>query len=176
METVFNDLVEDLKTFIRRNGLSYEEYHRAVEFIAQAGTAGEVPLLMDVFLEAVVDDVNYGGRPGTESNIEGPYYVPGAPFLERPYVLPQRENEEGENPAEFGYSVGGAEASESAGFVTRDQRPSLIRAKAICRLSRDQAGHSASSPLCTALRVRVGRPRSYTHRSLSFNASMVTAN
>ncbi len=40
LQTVFNDLVEDLKAFIRRNGLSYEEYHRAVEFLAQAGTAG----------------------------------------------------------------------------------------------------------------------------------------
>jgi catechol 1,2-dioxygenase len=96
LQTVFNDLIEDLKTFIRRNGLSYEEYHRAVEFLAQAGTAGEVPLLMDVFLEAVVDEVNYGGRPGTESNLEGPYYLAGAPLLKPPYILPQREDEDGE--------------------------------------------------------------------------------
>jgi catechol 1,2-dioxygenase len=96
LETVFSDLVEDLRAFIRRHGLSYEEYHRAVEFVAQAGTVGEVPLLMDVFLEAVVDDVNHGGRPGTESCLEGPYYVPGTPLLEPPCVLPQRDNEEGE--------------------------------------------------------------------------------
>jgi catechol 1,2-dioxygenase len=96
LESVFNDLIEDLKAFIRRHGLSYEEYHRAVKFLAQVGTAGEVPLLMDVFLEAVVDDVSYGGRPGTESGVEGPYYVTGTPLLEPPYILPQRENEGGE--------------------------------------------------------------------------------
>jgi catechol 1,2-dioxygenase len=96
LQTVVNDLVDDLKAFIRRHGLSYEEYHRAVEFLGQVGTAGEVPLLMGVFLEAVVDEVNYGGRPGTESSLEGPYYLAGAPLLESPYILPQRENEGGE--------------------------------------------------------------------------------
>ena len=96
LQNVFNDLVEDLKAFIRRNGLSYEEYHQAVKFLAQVGTAGEVPLLMDVFLEAVVDEVNFGGRPGTESSLEGPYYLAGAPLLKPPYILPQRENEDGE--------------------------------------------------------------------------------
>lgn len=96
LEAVFGDLVEDLRAFIRRHGVSYEEYRRAVEFVAQAGTAGEVPLLMDVFLEVAVDDVTHGGRPGTESSVEGPYYVSGAPLLEPPYVLPQRENEGGE--------------------------------------------------------------------------------
>jgi catechol 1,2-dioxygenase len=96
LQTVFNDLVEDLKAFIRCHGLSYEEYHRAVEFLEQVGTAGEVPLLMDVFLEAVVEEVNYGGRPGTESSVEGPYYLAGAPLLKPPYILPQRENEDGE--------------------------------------------------------------------------------
>ena len=96
LETVFDDLVEDLRAFIRRHRLSYKEYHRAVEYIAQAGKAGEVPLLMDVFLEAVVDDVNHGGRLGTESSVEGPYYATGAPLLEPPYILSQRENEDGE--------------------------------------------------------------------------------
>ncbi|MGE5443781.1 MAG: dioxygenase, partial [Ignavibacteriales bacterium] len=95
-ETVFSDLVEDLRAFIRRHRVSYEEYHRALEFLAQVGAAGEVPLLMDTFLETMVCEVEHGGRPGTESNIEGPYYVRGAPLLEPPYVLPQRENEEGE--------------------------------------------------------------------------------
>jgi catechol 1,2-dioxygenase len=69
---------------------------RPVKFLEQVGTAGEVSLLMDVFLEAVVDDVNYGGRPGTESGVEGPYYVTGTQLIEPPYILPQRENEEGE--------------------------------------------------------------------------------
>jgi catechol 1,2-dioxygenase len=96
LQTVVNDLVGDLKAFIRRNGLTYDEYHRAVKFLGQAGTEGEVRLLLDVFLEAVVDEVDCGGRPGTESNLEGPYYLAGVPKLEPPYILPQRENEDGE--------------------------------------------------------------------------------
>ena len=95
-ESTFGALVEDLRAFIRSRKVSYEEYHRALEFLAQVGAAGEVPLLMDVFLETMVDEINNGSRPGTESCLEGPYYVRGAPVLEPPYVLPQRTNEDGE--------------------------------------------------------------------------------
>jgi len=96
LESLFGALVEDLRAFIRHRNVSYEEYHRALEFLAQVGAAGEVPLLMDVFLETMVDEVNHAGRPGTESCLEGPYYVRGAPLLDPPYVLPQRANEDGE--------------------------------------------------------------------------------
>ncbi len=96
LETLFGDLVDDLRAFIRRQGVSYEDYHRAVEFLAQEGTGGEVPLLVDVFPEAVVDNVNYRGRIETEICVEGPYYASGASLLEPPYVLPQLENEGGE--------------------------------------------------------------------------------
>jgi len=96
LETVFGDLVEELRAFIRTHRISYDEYHRALEFLAEIGAAGEMPLLIDVFLETMVDEVSYGGRPGTESCLEGPYYVSGAPLLEAPYVLPQREDESGE--------------------------------------------------------------------------------
>lgn len=95
-KTVFSDLVEDLRAFIRRHRVSYEEYHRSLEFLTQVGAAGEGPLLMDTFLETMVDEVQHSGSPGTESNPEGPYFLRGAPLLEPPYVLTQRENEEGE--------------------------------------------------------------------------------
>jgi catechol 1,2-dioxygenase len=94
--TVFYELVKELRAFILKHGVSYEEYHQALEFLAEAGAAGELPLLLDVFLETMVDEVNNGRKPGTASCLEGPYYVPGAPLLLRPYALPQRENEPGE--------------------------------------------------------------------------------
>ena len=96
LEGLFVALVEDLRAFIRGRRVSYEEYHRALEFLARVGAAGELPLLVDVFLETMVDEVNHGGRPGTESCLEGPYYARGAPLLEPPYVLPQRANEGGD--------------------------------------------------------------------------------
>ncbi len=96
LEAVFCEFVKELRAFILKHEVSYEEYHRVLEFLAEVGVAGEVPLLMDVFLETMVDEVNNGRRPGTASCVEGPYYVAGAPLLEPPYVLPQRPNEPGE--------------------------------------------------------------------------------
>lgn len=89
-------LVEELRTFIRKHDVSYADYHRALEFLAEAGAAGELPLLLDVFLEVTVDEVSNSRKPGTASCVEGPFYVPGAPLLERPCALPQRDEEPGD--------------------------------------------------------------------------------
>jgi catechol 1,2-dioxygenase len=96
LQTVFYDLVDVLREFISKHEISYQQYHQALGFLAEAGAAGELPLLLDVFLETMVDEVNNGRRLGTSSCLEGPYYVPGAPLLRPSYVLPQREDEPGE--------------------------------------------------------------------------------
>jgi len=93
---VFGELVKELRAFILRHEVSYDEYHRALQFLVDAGTAGELPLLLDVFLETMVDEVSNGRKPGTASCLEGPFYVPGAPLIGPPYALPQRENEPGD--------------------------------------------------------------------------------
>lgn len=96
LERVFNELVRELQAFIVKHEVTYEEYHRMLGFLAEVGAARELPLLLDVFLETTVDEVTNGRKPGTPSCLEGPYYVPEAPLLERPYVLPQRADEPGE--------------------------------------------------------------------------------
>ena len=96
LKTVFYELVKELRAVILRHEVSHEEYHQALGFLAGVGAAGELPLLLDVFLETMVDEVNNGRKPGTASCLEGPYYVRGAPLIRRPYALPQRENEPGE--------------------------------------------------------------------------------
>jgi catechol 1,2-dioxygenase len=53
-------------------------------------------MLYDVFLEAEATDIGNIGRDGSPEAIEGPFYIPGAPRLEPPYVLPQREDEVGD--------------------------------------------------------------------------------
>jgi catechol 1,2-dioxygenase len=96
LETAFCELVKELRALILRHEVSYAEYHQVLGFLVEAGAAGELPLLLDVFLETMVDEVNNGRKPGTASCLQGPYYVPGAPFIRQPCVLPQREDEPGE--------------------------------------------------------------------------------
>lgn len=91
-----DDLLDTLRAFIRDNGVTHDEYRQAVGFLCQVAEKGEIPLLLDVFLEATVDRVDSSGRAGTETSVEGPFYAPGAPEMKTPAVLPHRPNEPGD--------------------------------------------------------------------------------
>ena len=90
-----SDLVQNyLREFIRKNKVTPTEYRQAVKFLEAAGkNLGEIPLMMDVFLETTVDELAYGQWAGSPTAIEGPFYIQGAPVLEKPYVLHQRDDE-----------------------------------------------------------------------------------
>lgn len=97
LNQVLDDLVTTLRAFIRKHHITHDEYRRAVALLTEAGKSeGEVSLLMDVFLEATVDQVDSAGRSGTESAVEGPFYVPDGPAMKTPCTLPHRTNEPGD--------------------------------------------------------------------------------
>lgn len=96
VQEVFDDVLTALLDAITRHRVTWEEFRVVTEWLTEAGDEGtEIPLLLDVFLSPTVDDLAHAGD-GTENNIEGPFYVPDAPLLEIPYVLPQRADEPGE--------------------------------------------------------------------------------
>ncbi len=111
---LFDDLVVVIKDFVRRHDVSHDEYRAAVMFLHEVGTSGEIPLLLDVFVESTVNDVNFEDKPGTPACIEGPYYIAGAPDLTPPYELPHRPDEPGEALVVSG-TVVGADGSPLAG-------------------------------------------------------------
>jgi catechol 1,2-dioxygenase len=93
---IFADLLEATRTLIRCHRLTHEEYRSAVNFLCEVAEKGELALMLDVFLEATVDEVDSAGRCGTATSVEGPYYVPGAPIMRSPCTLPHRPNEPGD--------------------------------------------------------------------------------
>ncbi len=96
LREVFDQLLVTLHEFIREHHVNHGEYRQAVAFMLETAQAGEIPLLMDVLLEATVDQVDSEGRTGTASSVEGPFYVADAPAMKSPAVLPHRANEPGE--------------------------------------------------------------------------------
>jgi catechol 1,2-dioxygenase len=88
-------LIDRVQGLIREKNVSYDEWHQAIRFMSELADCGEVPLLMAYF-EATVDEVANAASASSTTAIEGPYYVPGAPMLEPPYVMPQRCDEPGE--------------------------------------------------------------------------------
>ena len=91
LEAVVTEIVDALAQTVARHNVTYAEYRVATEWLTRAGgQTHEVPLLLDVFLATAVDNVNNHADGATESNAEGPFYVPGAPRLEAPCVLAKR--------------------------------------------------------------------------------------
>jgi catechol 1,2-dioxygenase len=97
LNAIVDDIHQALVEIITRHRVTLDEYRTAVGWLAEAGQQHlEIPLMMDVFLASTLDDLAHTAGDGTASNVEGPFHLPGAPRLERPYVLPMRENEPGE--------------------------------------------------------------------------------
>jgi catechol 1,2-dioxygenase len=94
--TVVEDLERTLLAFIRKHQITHEEYRQATDVIIAGIKAGEESLLFDVLLEAEATDVGSIGRAGSIEAVEGPFYLPGAPELSPPYVMPQRPGEAGD--------------------------------------------------------------------------------
>jgi len=117
LNAIFDDLQEALREIIVKHEVTWEEYRLALEWLRDAGMAGsEIPDLLDFLLSPAVDDATHGTGGGTEPNIEGPVYVAGAPMLERPFVLPRREDEPGERLL-FSGTVRSTDGSRLAGAV-----------------------------------------------------------
>jgi protocatechuate 3,4-dioxygenase beta subunit len=71
-------------------GVTEEEWRAGLEYLTRVGTADEFVLLSDalhvsVLVDALAHENTAGG--GTASNVEGPFYKPGAPMLVRPYLI-----------------------------------------------------------------------------------------
>jgi catechol 1,2-dioxygenase len=97
LNAIVDDIHQALIEIITRHKVTLDEYRAALEWIMTASQQHlEIPLVLDVFLGRTLDDLAHQRGEGTESNVEGPVYVPGAPRLERPYVLPKRADEPGE--------------------------------------------------------------------------------
>jgi catechol 1,2-dioxygenase len=89
-------LIEEVRRTILVGEVTYEEWREVTAFLIDVGASGEVPLMLDALFEAAVDRSANRASTASPSAIEGPYYVPGAPLLEAPCVMPQRPDEQGE--------------------------------------------------------------------------------
>ena len=93
---ILEDLEQTVLRFMRKHKITHDEYRRATDTLVATVKAGEGSLLCDVFFEAEATDADNLRRRGSVEAIEGPFYLPHAPKLEAPYVLPQRRDEIGD--------------------------------------------------------------------------------
>ncbi len=93
---IVKELERTLLQFIRTHQIDHDDYRQATDLVIASIKAGEESLLFDVFFEAEATDVGGAQRSGSTNAIEGPFYLPGAPVLIHPCVLPQRPDERGD--------------------------------------------------------------------------------
>lgn len=93
---IVEDLERTLVQFLRKHRIDHDAYRYATDLVIASIRAGEESLLFDVFLEAEAADIGDEESAGSTNAIEGPFYLPGAPALEPPHVMPQRADERGD--------------------------------------------------------------------------------
>ncbi len=82
-------LVDALHDAVEELQVTEDELRTALAFLREVAEADELPLLSDVLGVSVqVDRLTHGDWvDGTATNVEGPFYLPGAPALDPPYAL-----------------------------------------------------------------------------------------
>jgi catechol 1,2-dioxygenase len=103
LSVVFDDVQRALGEVIERHQVTQAEFGAALGWLSTAAQENELPLAALLFLGFPLLQANDGGaytRPESDGASTwipaGPAYVAGAPLLERPYVLPMRQDEPGE--------------------------------------------------------------------------------
>jgi len=86
---VTTGLVGALHEAVEELRVTEEELRTALAFLREVAEADELPLLSDVLgISVQVDRLTHGAAvEGTATNVEGPFYLPGAPALDPPFAL-----------------------------------------------------------------------------------------
>jgi chlorocatechol 1,2-dioxygenase len=81
IDAVASDIVEGIRQALVKHNVTFDEYRAGVMYAVKTANAGEIPLMLDAFLNSTISDIENAAFGGTEGTIEGPYYLPDAPVI-----------------------------------------------------------------------------------------------
>jgi len=88
LQEVMPRVVAAVSALARELDIQNDELLAALAFLGEVGRADEVILLSDVLgLSRQVDDQTHAAHAGTPSNVLGPFYRPGAPWIPNPGTI-----------------------------------------------------------------------------------------
>jgi catechol 1,2-dioxygenase len=96
VDDVARALLSAVHEVIREKNVTYPEFQAAKQWLMDVGEGGEWPLLLDVFVEHVIEEVAARTQNGSVGSIQGPYYIPEQRRVDSPATLPARPDEKGE--------------------------------------------------------------------------------
>ena len=96
IETVVAAIVEGVRDALVKHDVTFEEYRAGIKYLLEVASAGEIPLLADVFFNTTICDIENRNFGGTPSTIEGPYYLENMPVIPNGGTLRLYELDKGE--------------------------------------------------------------------------------
>ena len=83
-EEVVFDIIKSIRESLVRNAVTFDEYRAAVGFFMQLRDAPEyeIPLLCDLWFNATICDIENTQRQGSDSNLEGPFFLEDVPAVD----------------------------------------------------------------------------------------------
>jgi chlorocatechol 1,2-dioxygenase len=82
LETVVSAIVDGVRAAMIEHNVTFDEYRMGVKHLMETAATHETPLLIDVFLNTTICDIENRNFGGSTSTLEGPYYLDDAPFVE----------------------------------------------------------------------------------------------
>ncbi len=79
--TVASDIIDSISDVLRKHEVTFEEYRAGFRHLIAAAENHEVGLLLDMFFNQTICDIEMKSRQGTRSNVEGPYFLEDAPWV-----------------------------------------------------------------------------------------------
>lgn len=97
IDAVVSDIIDGVRQALVKHEVTFEQYRAGIKHMMETAKAGEIPLLLDVFLNTTVADIEQSQRKGSQNTIEGPYFREGAPDI-TDGVLPIRDGDKNHEP------------------------------------------------------------------------------
>ncbi|GFE66181.1 chlorocatechol 1,2-dioxygenase [Litoreibacter roseus] len=88
------DIVEATRDVLRKHNVTFPEYRAGFMHLAKTQQAGEIPLLIDVFFNSTVVDIENKTRKGSRAAIQGPYFVEDAPLVDGQLAIRDEDNDQ----------------------------------------------------------------------------------
>jgi chlorocatechol 1,2-dioxygenase len=82
LEAVVADIVEGVRGALVKHDVTFDEYRQGIACIMKTVDQHELPLLIDVFLNTTICQIENRNFRGSLSTLEGPYFLDGAPFVD----------------------------------------------------------------------------------------------
>ena len=79
LDAVVSSIVEGVRGALKEHDVTFDEYRQAVKFLKEVTEAKELPLLVDVFFNTTIVEIENSHRKGSTGDLEGPYFLEGAP-------------------------------------------------------------------------------------------------